>query len=136
MKVLKKADLLPEVAKELGIDPKIVELIVNAYWKEVITAVRELRHLNIFIAEIGDLRIARTKLDGVESRMEEYLKKHPPESPQHQTVAKKLEGIRRLKLIRQTEYDKREDVREKRKEYEKTSKNMGEEVEDPGRGLV
>lgn len=136
MKVLKKADLLPEVAKELGIDPKTVELIVNAYWKEVITAVRELRHLNIFIAEIGDLRIARTKLDGVESRMEEYLKKHPPESPQHQTVAKKLEGIRRLKLIRQTEYDKREDVREKRKEYEKTSKNMGEEVEDPGRGLV
>lgn len=126
MRVLKKKDLFPIVAKENKIDQEIVESVVNFYWKEVITAIREFKHLNILLPEIGEMRFSRTKLESAMERIKNYMTHFPEDSERYKLAQRKLDRLAKLIEIRQAEYDKRENVRQKRDKYEKNKKNLEE----------
>lgn len=125
MKALKKHHLIPQVAEEEGFDKDLVAAVVDCYWKEMITAVREMRHLNIEVHEIGQIRVAKSKIDRYIENLEKYKAKHVEGSVQFQDAVNKLEKLQILQEMRSAEYDKREQVRAKRKEYDKTKKNLG-----------
>lgn len=130
MRVLKKGDIIPEVAQDLGLDEDIVRIAVGAYWKELITSVRDLKHLNILVHEIGEMRVVRSRLEQIEENMRRYMSRYDSESIQYTSVAAKIEKIGELKKLRDLEYQKRNGVKQRRKEYDKAKKDLDEQVED------
>lgn len=136
MKPLKKKDLVEMTAEDLGLGIEITEAAVDCYWKELLGAVRNMKHLNIKIVEIGELRIARSKLDRAEENVNKLITKYPEGHWMRDHAEEKLDGVLRMKEMRDQEYKKREDLNKRRSEYEQNKKGLAEQVEDIGRTVV
>lgn len=137
MKVYKKADLVEIVAEEMGLPEKTVMTAVNSYWRELIQSVRDLKHLNIYINGVGELRVARSKLDRAEEKVIKNIARYKDEESIRRATMK-LERIRELKKMRDQEYAKRQNVRDKRVIHDssKNQKDLEKQVEDPGGDVV
>ena len=59
----KSKDLVPDVAKEMGLDEELVQEVVIAYWEELKKSIVEMRHYNINVYKLGRFKIKRWKLD-------------------------------------------------------------------------
>lgn len=136
MRSLKKADLIPEIALQHGLDEKTTDEIVSCYWKELGNAVRELKHLNVLIQELGEMKICRTKLEYFQMGVERNMLKFEEGSPARQASELKLQRIADLIDMREQEYQKRNQTRERRDEYEKTKENLEIPGQDIGRTMV
>lgn len=131
MKVLKKTDILTLVAEEIELPEQVVKQVIDLYWEEVITSVRTLKHINIFIPQIGELRIAKSKIGPYYEKLCNRRKFNI--DPNLEEKIKHLEAIMEL---RDKEYKKRDRVRKKRETYDKTKESVEGEVEDPGGSVV
>lgn len=112
MKPMNKHDIFPLVIEETGFDE--VEDVVNFYYKEVAACARNLVCLNLRIEEIGQLRIAKTKLDRIEENTIRFLSTLEENTDLHKFFSQRLEKINNLKKLRQEEYDKRQAIQEKK----------------------
>jgi len=120
MRALKKSDIIPMVSEEMGLSEKTVRAVVDSFWEEVISSVRSLKHLNVNIPEIGEMRVARSKIEKSENNIKKLLPELDPESLRHANLTRKLERLASLKELRQMEYDKRSDVSNRRKKHDET----------------
>lgn len=118
MKVLKKSDIIPEVAVEHSVTEEVAKAAVDSYWGELIKAVRELRYLNIKIPELGEMRIARSKLDIAQEKVKRLMDKVGPDHYIYNDMERKLGFIGEARKMRDEEYEKRAELRQRRKEYD------------------
>jgi len=124
MKALKKSNIIPMVADQEGIDEKLVKTIVDFYWKEVITAIRDMKHLNIEIHELGEVRVAKSKIDRYTETLGKYKAKYDPGTPQYNDAVDKLSKLDFLRQLRDEEYEKRDLVRQKRKKHDEAKESV------------
>lgn len=132
MRPLRKPEIAAQVAEDLGMDQKTVLKIVNSYWNEVVEAVRQVRHINIRIHEVGELRIAKSKVQKYRDRIANKLRPGYTDDPFHRGLEKRLVQLDNILVLIKEEYAKREEVRNKRKLHDEAKKNLGEQVAHPG----
>lgn len=118
MRPLKKRDIIQEVAIEMGLDDGVVEAVVNSFWQELSLSIRELRHINIIIPEIGDFRVVKSDLDSYLRRTEEKMTTYPKDGIVYNNLLRRAQQLKSLINIRDEEYGKRQKIREKRQVYE------------------
>jgi hypothetical protein len=89
-----------------------------------VKAIRELKHLNIYVHELGEFRFAKSKLEGIMERGQRTLDTFDPESPYYKFVEGRMEKFKRLLELRQEEYQKREEAIKRKDDY-KTKNSEG-----------
>lgn len=118
MRALRKSDIIPLVSEEMGLSENTVKAAVDCFWEEIISSVRSMKHLNVNIPEIGEMRVARSKIEKAENNIKKVLPDLDPDSLRHANLSRKLERLASLKELRQMEYDKRSEVLNRRKKHD------------------
>lgn len=73
MRPKKARELSGQVAAELNLPLKVVEDIVNFYWKEVWNALTDPKNIKVHITNLGDFNIKHWLLEKERTKLEIYL---------------------------------------------------------------
>lgn len=63
MKPKKSKELIPDVAKQLGVSEQMVSDVTSFYWHEIRKSLSSLKHARIHITNLGDFTIKHWKID-------------------------------------------------------------------------
>lgn len=63
MKPRKSKELIPDVAKQLGVSEQMVSDVTSFYWHEIRKSLSSLKHARIHITNLGDFTIKHWKID-------------------------------------------------------------------------
>ena len=136
--VPKKAkDLIPLVAKELGLHEELVDVIVTVYWQEIRKAMSELRGNRVNVVNFGLFMTSRPKMLKLEKKYAAFVsKKEEANTFRKYAMVKeaetRLNSIRKLLEDLQKDQLKKQTVTDKKHAY-KTKSNLEEPKGDtPG----
>ena len=63
MKPRKSKELIPDVAKQLGVSEQMVSDVTSFYWHEIRKSLSSLKHARIHVTNLGDFTIKHWKID-------------------------------------------------------------------------
>jgi hypothetical protein len=114
------------VADETGYDISVINAVYSSYWDEVGDALRNLRHINVLIHVICEMRISKYKIEPALTKMENFFLRRPGEDHENKYPDKyqRLMQLRNLKKLKDEEYENRAIKKAERVEYDKTKGNM------------
>ena len=72
MKPKKSKEIIPVVAKELGVSEQMVSDVTSFYWQEIRKSLSSLKHSRIHITNLGDFTIKHWKLDDKIDKLEKF----------------------------------------------------------------
>lgn len=75
MESKKAKDLLAKQAEQEGIPEQHLQVMVNAYWRDVTTALGDLKHIRVSVIGIGKFTIIYKRLKAVIAEKEKILSK-------------------------------------------------------------
>ena len=70
----KASDFIDEVAKDLNLNPKLVDVIITAYWNDVRKKLSGLDYQKINIPNLGVFAVRYNKLKELQMRYDGYIK--------------------------------------------------------------
>lgn len=125
----KKANsyILP-TAKQLSVEPKLVECIVDFYWKQVRKALSELQAPRVIVANFGTFRMKSWKLDEQAMKYNKYLVNNETNMTfaKHRIradIEQRLSEIAAVSIIVKDDYQRKQNLKEKRKDA-KSNNNL------------
>lgn len=119
----KPKDFIKPTAEALGHSESLVDEIVSFYWSNVRKALSELKGPSITVPNLGTFKARYSKIEKLEDKYRAYLDGLVPEKmtfnkhTMQNTALEKLEGLKRLREEMQEEYNRKLEVKRKRKEY-------------------
>lgn len=125
----KPKDFIKPTAEVLQHPESLVDDIVSFYWSTVRKALTEFKGPSITVPNLGTFKARYSKLDKIEHKYQTYLEGLVPEKmtfnkhTMQNTALQKLEGLRRMREEMQEEYNRKLEVKRKRKEYEARNQN-------------
>lgn len=70
----KASDFIDEVAKDLNLNPKLVDVIITAYWNDVRKKLSGLEYQRINVPNLGIFAVRYNKLKELQMRYDGYIK--------------------------------------------------------------
>jgi len=70
----KASDFIDEVAKDLNLNPKLVDVIITAYWNDVRKKLSGLEYQRINVPNLGVFAVRYNKLKELQMRYDGYIK--------------------------------------------------------------
>ena len=121
----KKKDITPDVALELGLEEDVVKEVVDFFWQDVVNSLREMRHLSIIIPELGEFCFVKSNIEPLIEKYNRFLGTLSPEDQDTiSSVTLRIQRLEALLSLRDEEYKRRAEHRERRKKYEQNKKNL------------
>ena len=72
MKPKKSKELIPNVAKDLGVSEQMVSDVTSFYWHEIRKSLSSLKHARVHVTNLGDFTIKHWKLDDKIDMLEKF----------------------------------------------------------------
>ena len=72
MKPRKSKELIPNVAKDLGVSEQMVSDVTSFYWHEIRKSLSSLKHARVHVTNLGDFTIKHWKLDDKIDMLEKF----------------------------------------------------------------
>ena len=72
MKPKKSKELIPDVAKDLGVSEQMVSDVTSFYWHEIRKSLSSLKHARVHVTNLGDFTIKHWKLDDKIDMLEKF----------------------------------------------------------------
>ena len=72
MKPRKSKELIPDVAKQLGVSEQMVSDVTSFYWHEIRKSLSSLKHARVHVTNLGDFTIKHWKLDDKIDMLEKF----------------------------------------------------------------
>ena len=72
MKPKKSKELIPDVAKQLGVSEQMVSDVTSFYWHEIRKSLSSLKHARVHVTNLGDFTIKHWKLDDKIDMLEKF----------------------------------------------------------------
>lgn len=125
MKPKTHKDLVNTLSEELEEDKQLIDSITSYYWKNIKKEVNSLKHLDIEIKNLGNLRVRKSRIKMMEDFYKtklDKIKKSNRKTLFTEFWENKIKGINYIKKLLEIEDQKREDVKKKRLDYENKKK--------------
>ena len=72
MKPKKSKELIPNVAKDLGVSEQMVSDVTSFYWHEIRKSLSSLKHARVHVTNLGDFTIKHWKLNDKIDMLEKF----------------------------------------------------------------
>jgi hypothetical protein len=72
LKPKKSKELIPNVAKDLGVSEQMVSDVTSFYWHEIRKSLSSLKHARVHVTNLGDFTIKHWKLDDKIDMLEKF----------------------------------------------------------------
>jgi hypothetical protein len=72
LKPRKSKELIPDVAKQLGVSEQMVSDVTSFYWHEIRKSLSSLKHARVHVTNLGDFTIKHWKLDDKIDMLEKF----------------------------------------------------------------
>jgi hypothetical protein len=72
LKPKKSKELIPDVAKQLGVSEQMVSDVTSFYWHEIRKSLSSLKHARVHVTNLGDFTIKHWKLDDKIDMLEKF----------------------------------------------------------------
>ena len=72
MKPKKSKELIPNVAKNIGVSEQMVSDVTSFYWHEIRKSLSSLKHARVHVTNLGDFTIKHWKLDNKIDMLEKF----------------------------------------------------------------
>lgn len=130
MQPTKSKELIPIVAKQLGISNKIAEDIVNFYWKEVWNNLTNPTEIKVHVACFGDFDVKHWKLEKEIEINNKKIKFNPKRDKQgvavYKDITNKSEILSNLLYKVQEEKQRKEFIYNHKKNEKEINSDLGE----------
>jgi hypothetical protein len=119
----KPKEFIKPTAETLEVSETLVDDVIGFYWRTVRKALSDLESPSITVTNLGTFNVRYNKIPLLEEKYQGYLDKLEAENMtfNKHTIQnhskKKLEGLERVRLKLEEEYERKKEVRKKRKEY-------------------
>lgn len=119
----KPKDFIKPTAEALGQSESLVDDVVGFYWASVRKALSELESPSITVTNLGTFKVRYKKIQALEKKHQMYLDNLEAD---HMTFnkhtlqnisKKKLEGLDNIRKQMEEEFQRKQEVRTKRKKY-------------------
>lgn len=136
MKPRKSKELIPNVAKTLGVSEEMVSDVTSFYWHEIRKSLSSLKHARVHITNLGDFTIKHWKLDerieSLEKFKENFRQKGLQEIVTRFRTDETLFDLKAIKEIMDQESQRKDFINLHKKNHEsKTEHNKDLEGEEP-----
>lgn len=136
MKPRKSKELIPNVAKELGVSEEMVSDVTSFYWHEIRKSLSSLKHARVHITNLGDFTIKHWKLDerieSLEKFKENFRQKGLQEIVTRFRTDETLFDLKAIKEIMDQESQRKDFINLHKKNHEsKREHNKDLEAEEP-----
>jgi hypothetical protein len=132
----KAKELIPEVAKELGIPQDIVEDVIDYYWQEIRKNLSSLKHTRVHLTNLGDFTIKHWKIDDKIEMFERWEENNRQKGLQQITarfkVAESLFELKDVKKIVEEEQQRKDFIKLHKTKSNVSKKEHYTDLEDQG----
>jgi hypothetical protein len=115
LKPKKSKELIPNVAKELGVSEQMVSDVTSFYWHEIRKSLSSLKHARIHATNLGDFTIKHWKLDekieSLEKFKENFRQKGLQEIVTRFRTDETLFDLKAIKELMDEEYQRRDFIK-------------------------
>ena len=136
MRPSKAKDLIPEVAKELGIPEHTVQDVVDYYWQEIRKNLSSLTHPRIHITNLGDFTVKHWKVDDKIDRLQKWEENNKQKGLQQMTARFKtvetLFDLKNIKKVMEEEYQRKDFIKLHKRKTNVSKKEHNSNMEDQG----
>ncbi len=124
MTPFKKKDIVTMIGREEDETEEVVRSVVDHYWKELAVAVREMKHLNVYIHELGDMRFAKSRIETFEERTKKRLQTVTEGGDEEKYLQTRLRRLAVLREMRDEQYSKRKLIDERKTAYKQDKEDL------------
>jgi hypothetical protein len=125
----KPKEFIKPTAEALGLSETLVDDVTGFYWASVRKALSDLESPSITVTNLGTFKARYNKISLLQKKYQAYLDNLTAEKMTfnkhtiQNTSKQKLEGLDKVKKQLEEEYQRKQEVKQKRQEYV-TNKNM------------
>lgn len=136
MRPSKAKDLIPKVAKELSLSERLVEDVVDFYWRDVRRNLVGLANPRIHLTNLGDFTIKHWKIDDKIQMLEKFEENNRQKGLQQMTArfktAETLFGLKAIKKMVEEEAQRKDFIKLHKNSTNVSVKECSDDMEEQG----
>ena len=136
MKPRKSKELIPIVAKELGISQQMVLDVTSFYWQEIRKSLSSLKHARVHVTNLGDFTIKHWKLDdkieGLEKFKENFRQRGLQEIVTRFRTDEALFDLKAIKVLMEEEKQRKDFIQLHKTKSNESKREHNQDMESKG----